>query len=268
MSRRYPPEVHKFIRENVDGRTTRELAALTNKTFGTSFTEGSMKAYKANHKLKSGTPTGTRKGTATKQFPSHITEYIYANYNGTGPKAMAKMLNEGFDANYTHAQIKAFYARHNLNSGQNGRFVKGNIPPNKGRKGYCAPGCEKTWFQKGQQPWDTVPVGTVLKKTDGYLWKKIGDTPGVWTQNWRQLHLLVWEAVNGPVPDGHRVIFKDGNHENCEINNLALVSLAENAVMNRYGLRYDRAESTEAGILIAKIKIAASNKNKKRGKKA
>lgn len=264
MSRRYPPEVHAFIRENVAGRTTEELAAITNAAFGTTFTKHSMKSYKANHKLKSGTPLGNPKGHITKKFPQPIVDYIYAHCRGVGPTEMAKQLNSQFGTEYTKVQIKAFYGNHGLSSGLTGRFEKGNVPPNKGKTGYYAPGCEKTWFKKGHQPWDTVPVGTVIAKSDGYLWKKIDDKPGVWTQNWRQLHLLVWEEVNGAVPEGYRVIFKDGNKANCSIENLALVSLAENLVLNRYGLRTVHAAHTETGILIAKVKIAAEKRIRKR----
>lgn len=264
MSRRYPPEVHTFIRKNVIGHTAEELASMVNAAFGTSFTKDSMKSYKQNHKLKSGTTPGLPKGHASNVFPQYIVDYIRANYCGVGPTEMAKTLNEMFNTGYTPKQLKAFYKNHKLNSGLTGRFEKGNIPPNKGKKGYCAPGSEKGWFRKGQQPWDTVPVGTVVKKADGYLWKKIDDRPGVWTQNWRQLHILVWEQEKGPVPEGHRVIFKDNNPENCSIENLALVTLAEHLVLNRMTLRYDQPEHTETGILIAKVKIAAAKRGRRK----
>ena len=99
------------------------------------------------------------------------------------------------------------------------------------------------------------------------LWKKIADQPGNWRHNWRQLHLIMWEEAHGPIPKGHLVIFKDGNRQNCVLENMALITQAENAVMNKQGLRYETAEHTETGILIAKIKIAA-RKRKKRKKEA
>ena len=45
MSQRYSPEVHAFIRENVAGHTTAELAAMTNAAFGTNFDANKMKCY-------------------------------------------------------------------------------------------------------------------------------------------------------------------------------------------------------------------------------
>ena len=264
MSQRYPKAVHDFIRDNVAGHTTIELAEMTNAAFGTDFTPASMKSYKANHKLKSGTPCGLLKGRATEMYPAEVAAYIRENYKGTGHAAMAAQLKETFGREYTPAQIKAYYSRHKLNSGLSGRFEKGSIPPNKGRKGYIAPGCEKGWFKKGSQPWDTVPVGTIVTKADGYLWKKIDDKPDGGRFNWKQLHLLIWEEANGPVPEGYVVIFKDGNRQNCSLDNLALVTMAENAVMNRHGLRFHHAEHTETGILIAKVKIAARKHQKRR----
>lgn len=235
---------------------------MTNAAFGTCFTKATMKNYKANHKLKSGTRGGLPKDTPSKLFPAEVGAFIRANYIGTGHADMATKLKEIYGRDYTPAQIKSYYRNHGLNSGLTGRFEKGNIPPNKGRKGYIAPGSEKGWFQKGGQPWDTVPVGTIVTKTDGYLWKKIDDKPGVWTQNWKQLHILNWEAVNGSVPEGYRIIFKDGNRQNCTPENLAMVSLAENAVMNNCGLRFSSSEHTETGLLIAKVKIAAGKRKK------
>ncbi len=37
---------------------------------------------------------------------------------------------------------------------------------------------------------------------------------------WRHKHHLVWESVNGQIPNGFVVDFKDGNFQNCDIKNL------------------------------------------------
>lgn len=39
------------------------------------------------------------------------------------------------------------------------------------------------------------------------------------------LHKLVWTEVNGPVPPGFQLHFKDNDKENCAIENLVLVPL-------------------------------------------
>lgn len=265
MSQRYTREVHDFIRDNVEGRTAKELAEMTNERFGTGFTASSMKSYKGNHQLKSGTPSGLTKGGPTKMYPAEVMDFIQENYVGTSYAEMAVKLKEEFGREYTQRQIKSYYNNHKLNSGLTGRFEKGNISPNKGKKGYVAPGSEKGWFKKGEKPWNTVPVGTVVTKEDGYLWKKIDDKPGAGIHNWRQLHILIWEEANGQIPKGHMIIYKDKDKRNCTLGNLAMVSLEENAIMNNCGLRFENAEHTDTGILIAKIKIAAKSRRKGRG---
>lgn len=255
---RYTPEVHEFIRGNVQGRTAAELAELTNEAFGTGFTASSMKAYKNNHKLRSGTPTGLPKGRATDLYPADVRDFIQANYRGTSYAAMAALLKKTFGREYTTRQIMGYYKNHKLDSGLTGRFEKGNIPPNKGKKGWCAPGTEKGHFRKGHVPDNKLPIGTVQEKADGYLWKKIGDG----ARDWRQLHIILWEEANGPLPEGYVLIFRDGNKHNCDLENLVPASKAENAVMNRNKLRFSTPEHTDAGLLIAKIKIAARRKRR------
>lgn len=258
MSQRYPPEVHAFIRENVVGRTAAELAAMTNSAFGTNFTKDTMRAYWKNHRLRSGTPHGLPKGHPSDTFPASVGDFIRANYKGTGHAEMAAMLKEKFGLDYKPSQIKGFYGNHKLNSGRTGHFQKGHVPPNKGKKGYCAPGCEKTHFKKGHTPANTMPIGTILTKADGYVWKKIGEG----RFDWKQLHLLLWEEAHGPVPDGYVIIFKDGDRQHCVLDNLVMVTRGEHAVMNKHGLRPESPEYVDSAILIAKIKIAA-NKRKK-----
>lgn len=175
----------------------------------------------------------------SQRYSEEVHEFVRKHVKGKTAKELAKMTNERFGTNFTASSMKSYKANHKLNSGPTGRF------------------------EKGDKPWNTVPVGTVTTKTDGYLWKKIDNKPGTWLQNWRQLHLLIWEEANGPIPEGYRVIFKDKDKQNCVLENLALVSLTENAVMNRSRLRFENPDCTEAGILIAKIKIAARKRKKK-----
>lgn len=259
MSRRYPPEVHDFIRANVEGRRVAELVEMTNAAFGTDFTEARMTSYKKNHHLRSNVPTsypGMRPG---RVFPPEVAEYIMANYKGVGPKEMAARLNDQFGRNYTQKQLDSYYCNHHLDSGLTGRFEKGHVSYNKGMKGLYYPGSEKGYFRKGSTPYNKMPVGTVITKSDGFLWKKIGEG----ARDWKQLHLILWEEANGPVPEGHVVAFKDSNKQNCVLENMMLITRAENAVMNRSGLRFRTPEHTETGLLIAKVKIAAAKKKRR-----
>lgn len=111
------------------------------------------------------------------------------------------------------------------------RFRKGIVPANKGlrRPGYAPGRMAETWFKKGQWPGGhkpRVPIGATRTNSEGYLDRKIRDT-GYPPRDWRAVHLLLWEEVNGPLPRGYTVTFKDGNRKNVEFANLELISRAE-----------------------------------------
>jgi hypothetical protein len=116
------------------------------------------------------------------------------------------------------------------------RFPKGHVPANKGtrRPGWAPGRMRETQFKKGQRAgaaqnkW--VPVGTVKMNADGYLRRKIADEPeaiagkGAHSTNWEFVHRRVWEDAHGPIPKGYRSWWKDGNHSNCALENLELLS--------------------------------------------
>lgn len=269
MARRFPPEVHHYIAENVEGRTARELAAMVSAEFGIEFTESAMKSYKANHKLQSGTPCGIAAGAPSKLFPAEVIEYIRAHYKGCGPKEMAERLNRQFQANYTRTQITAYYKNHHLNSGTDGRFQKGHISHNKGKKGVCASGSEKGHFRKGSLPHNTKPIGWEREREqDGYIEVKVRMRPSRkdCNDNFVMKHRLIYEQTHGPIPADCVVIFKDGNKRNFDPENLVLITKAERLEMSRRGLFSENPEITEIGITVAKVRTAIYKKQKQKFK--
>ena len=136
-----------------------------------------------------------------------------------------------------------------LDSGLTGHFEKGHVPPNKGRKGFCAPGCEKGWFKKGHSPYNHVEVGTEAMSTDGYLRVKVAE-PDVWEFK----HIMEWERHHGKVPEGMLISFKDGDHYNCAIENLMCITRAEHAILNSSGMRSSDPGITETALTLAKLK--------------
>lgn len=117
--------------------------------------------------------------------------------------------------------------------GASARFKKGGMPWNAGMKGLDIGG-KATRFKPGQRPQTWVPIGTEVETKDGYLKRKIRDDaePGMSRHNWKLVHILVWEEANGPMPQNHCLRFKDGNKKNCSLDNLELISRAENAKRN------------------------------------
>lgn len=137
----------------------------------------------------------------------------------------------------------AFYARQHVNEAarlrQHGcahRFQKGLVPANKGmrRPGFAPGRMAETQFKKGHFPFNRDPdfhvIGALRVNADGYIDMRVSFEPG--SRGWRGLHLILWEDVHGPIPAGHCLIFKDGDALNVELENLELITRAENMRRN------------------------------------
>lgn len=244
--KKYTEEQKRFIAENVDGLTTKQLVELVNTKFNLGFTDAKMKSYKSNNRLKSGTPKGLPADRATELYPAEIREFIKENYPGVGHKNMADLLNKTFGVNYSQAQIKTYYARCKYDSGLTGQFSKGHVPANKGKKGIG--GWKPSQFKKGNIPLNFKPVGSERININGYVEIKVADP-----SKWRVKHQVIWEAHHGPIPKGHAVIFGDGNPLNLDLSNLILVSKRQLLMLNRKGLIQKDADLTRTGVIVADL---------------
>ena len=188
-------------------------------------------------------------------------EYLKKITPGHHYVEIANMMNKKFNREFTVNQIKSAIGRYKLNTGFNGRFKKGNVPHNKGKKGLYYKGCEKTWFKKGQAPINHKPVGSERIDLDGYTLIKVSE-PNVW----KLKHRVVWEKANGPIPKNYTVIFLDGDKSNTDINNLALVSRNELLIINQRGLLKKDKELSKVGINIAKLQSKINKRKRVKNK--
>ncbi len=112
--------------------------------------------------------------------------------------------------------------------GEKTRFKKGNSPVNKGKKVtpevYNA--MKPTMFKKGNLPPNTKYDGHERLDKDGYMMVRIRKGKYVLK------HRLVWESINGKIPKGMALKFKDGNKMNININNLELISRKDLMALN------------------------------------
>jgi hypothetical protein len=159
----------------------------------------------------------------------------------------------------TRAQIVGWRKNHKVTTGRTGRFEKGQVPPNKGRKGYCPPGCEKGWFKPGVRQGVATklyqPIGTERVSKDGYRERKVNDDLPLQAR-WRAVHLVEWEAVNGPLPKGHALKCLDGDKTNTAPSNWEAIPRAILPRLNgRFGRGYDAAPSELKPTLLAIAKL-------------
>lgn len=166
-------------------------------------------------------------------YPSRPTAEVAQNLNRSerSTYAQANLLGLKKSAEYlAGVHSKRFKSGE---AGKRTQFKKGQKPWNKGKKGLMLSGPE-TQFKPGHVPHNTQPVGSErICSKDGYLIRKVRDT-GVKRNDWAPVHIWTWEQHNGPVPDGHIVVFRDGNKQNIVIENLELITRAENMRRNSY----------------------------------
>lgn len=182
---------------------------------------------------------------------------------GHSYREIQKAFTEKFGWEISLGQINSYIGNHHLNTGRTGRFQKGREPFNKGKKGKCAAGCEKTWFSKGHKPANYRPVGSERINIYGYVEVKVADP-----NKWELKHRVVWKSVHGEIPKDCIVIFRDNDKTNTDIRNLRLIKRSTNAVLNHTGLNEYSGDFKETAIRIAELKVASSNAKKRKDKQA
>lgn len=190
----------------------------------------------------------------------------------------ASAFNARFGRDVPAANLHALRKRKGWSTGRTGRFEKGMVPANKGRK--CPPGqggnhpnARRTQFKKGcrlgRASHRHKPIGTERISKDGYRERKVHD--GLPMQSrWQAVHVLEWEAVNGPIPAGHCLKCLDGNKQNTAPANWALIPRALMPRLNggRTGkhLAFDAAAPEVRPILMTVAKLDHEAREKRRAR--
>ncbi|MFS2015046.1 hypothetical protein ACEN88_00525 [Massilia sp. CT11-108] len=82
----------------------------------------------------------------------------------------------------------------------------------------------------GQASPSAKPVGS-YRIDSGIVHVKVSDEPGPDSNRWRGVHEVLWIAERGPIPEGHRLLFKPGMRtavlEEITIDKLECVTIAD-----------------------------------------
>lgn len=146
-------------------------------------------------------------------------------------------------------------------TGRTGRYQKGNTPhPNAGAKG-----ANKTSFKQGQPAHNSRPMYSERVTTDGYVEVKIPERDP-YTQRksrFKLKHIWVWEQINGPLPAGCAIVFKDGIRTHCQPGNLMCVKRGVLALINKkYKCSQKPLELRETILKAAELEYYANKKQK------
>lgn len=193
-------------------------------------------------------------------------KWLTKNVKGITLKELTNRYNKKFNMSLSESSIANRKNKLNLHSGiTGGQFQKGNKPFNKGltwdeyMPKESQERSRKTTFKKSSIPHNHREIGEERLDSDGYVFVKIKD--GYGKENWSLKHRLIWESMYGNIPAGFKIMFADGNKRNIDINNLILVSDAEELIMNQKKLVKNNSDLTKVGLNIARI-IDCVNKRK------
>lgn len=234
-------EYTEYMHEICPGRLTPEVTRLLNEKFGTNYTKTQIGGVRKRLGLLVG------KIYQGKLLTKEQHDYLVSIQKNKTSRDVANKMNQKFGLSLIEKQIKSYRGNNNLYSGLTGRFEKGRIPFNKGKKFPDRPR-NSGQFKKGNKPPNYLPVGTINFTTDGYPKEKIAD-PNKWVLK----HRKVWEDNFGPIPEGHSVCFLDGDKSNYDISNLILLSNEELARMNQNNYFSTDPELTKLGAGITKL---------------
>lgn len=227
--RYYTEEQIKYIKEIAEGRTNREIADMFNEKFNEDRTPGAITTIKFNNNIISFPD-------APKPYTKEQIEYLRSITKGRENEEITEMFNKKFNDTRTDAGIRSIRHKEGILTGIDGLFKKGEKPPN--------------W----------VPLGTERTTIEGYPEVKIKD--GCYQKNWRGKHIVKWEEVNGPLPEGHVIVFGDGDKTNLDIDNLICVSRKQLVRLNQDGMIQDDADLTRAAINIIDLNYKISEVGK------
>lgn len=248
----YTEEMVQYIRDNVNLKSNIRIAEDMGLLFGRSFTpdqiHGAMNRYhikrdnpKLGHDLR-------YQEMVNDAVPAEVAEFIRENHVGVGQKKMIEIIKQKFGIEYKHHYMKFYYRRMGYCSGLTGHFSADDprVIEHWIKKGQHM--SRKTEFKKGSKPHNALPVGSIVKQTEGFWAKKVAE-PNVW----KHLHRLIWEEANGPIPKDKVLIFLDGNLDHYQLENLAMVSRSESFILNMKGYRSNDADRTKLGLMSVKV---------------
>lgn len=191
------------------------------------------------------------------KYTTEEREFFISFIPGHTYKKIQQEFIKTFGWEITISQIKAYMGNHKINNGLTGRYKKGRIPENKGKKMSAEQyeKCKHTMFKKGNIPQNYRPVGSERINSDGYIEVKVSDP-----SKWMLKHRLIWQQEHGKIPRDCIVIFRDNNKLNVSLDNLKMITKRENLEINGSGLSHTTNEAKDVAVGLAKLSIETARK--------
>lgn len=249
----YSREQLRWLRSKYRRLPIPELTAAFNAHFGQRRTRCAIKSALNKRNYTCGRSNGNPRGTC-RIVSAEQARWIAKAYRRWPLPQLTEAFNARFGIALTEKQIGTFVVNHGLRSGRTGYFETGRAPWNKGRSFPPRGRSAETQFKAGKRGPTWRPIGSETISSDGYLRRKVSDRSG--RDNWASAHVLLWEQHHGPVPEGHVVIFVDGDKTHIELDNLALVNRGELAYLNMRGFAQLDPALRPTAINLARVEMA------------
>lgn len=162
---------------------------------------------------------------------------------------------EKFQREISLMAFKALLDRLGLRTGRTGRYEKGVVPANKGKKMAFNANSARTQFKKGQRPRSTKAAGAERVDKDGYVYISIDevDPHTGFERCYVMKHRWLRERQHGPIP-AKMVLKCKGDRSNPDPSNWELISRAVLARRNkRFGGLTLTPELESMAIAVAKL---------------
>lgn len=198
---------------------------------------------------------GRRKGHSTAYSKPQLT-WIKRRKN-----TPRRRLHAEFVARFGHAasfeNFDGLCKRRGWRNGRDGRFKKGAVPVNKGKRMPYNANSARTRFKKGQRPSNTKYAGHERRDKNGYILVSIDETnPHTgFERRYVLKHKWRWQQKHGPVPAGMALKCK-GDKLDTDPSNWDLVPRALLPRLNgRFGRGYDAAPADLRPAIMAVAKL-------------
>jgi len=249
---RYTDKQLAFLRDGYKKKTIPKLTSAFNNYFKKQKTEKAIRSALRNYGFTCGRKPGFPKGTSIAYSKVQLA-WLKKNRK-LSKKERADKFNKKFKTDKHPEALATICQKYGWLTGRTGHFKKDHKPWNTGTKGLVKPNSGN--FKKGGIPANLKPVGHErICKKDGYILIKVKEVnPWTGINNWyRHKHVVVWEKVNGPIPDGHCLLFLDSNKLNCKLENLTLITRAQNLYLNQHGYKDLPAELRASMIALSEV---------------
>ena len=235
----YDEEHRKFLEANVQGRSYSAMAVLFNKKFGTNVTHKTIRSLCRRFGFTNGKPN-------RQPYSHEQIKFLRQNAVGVNYSVLAEMFNERFGTDKTAIQLGEMCRQKGFSNGMNSMDSRFN---------------ENHAVNLRRKRANSLPDGAETITAEGYVILKHNGA-------WRYKHILLWEQAHGmPVPDGHHIVFGDGNKRNFNTENLFCITAAQNGIRTKNKLQGSTPELAAVGVALAKLYSQIGERKKEQNNK-